>query len=166
MKRAFKGRNTPAIVIAIFALVAAVAGTAIAGPIATSSKRSKKITKAKVIKIADKEIDKKAPGLTVGKANGVKAGSVTQAAFKGNFTLTLDFGSLAPGVCQTLFPTTPVTIANNDAIIETPPRNTPPNGVVTETVNFAPSIAIEACNIQNAGNLDPAPGAFRFTIIG
>jgi hypothetical protein len=160
MKRAFKSRNSPAIVIAIFALVAAVAGSAIAGP-----PTSRKLTKSKVRKIADKEIVKKAPGLTVGKANGVTKGGVTQGSMKGSFVLNLDFGNLAANTCQTLFPSSPVNIADADAIITTPPRNTPPIGTVTQTVNFAPSLAIEACNVT-AAPIDPAAGGYRFVIIG
>ena len=50
-------RPSPAIVVAVMALVAAIAGTAVAGPGATTSK----ITKKKVTKIADNEINKLAP---------------------------------------------------------------------------------------------------------
>jgi hypothetical protein len=164
MNRIIKSRNSPAIVIAIFALVAAVAGSAVAGQVATSSK-SKKLTVAKVKKIVNKQIEKQAPGLTVARAKTVTKGGVTQNSFKGSFVLTLDFGTLSASTCQTLFPASPVSIADADAIITTPPRNTPPIGIVTQTVNFAPSLAIEACNITPVP-IDPAPGGYRFVVIG
>ena len=59
-----RARLSPPVVIAILALVAAVAGTAVAGPGATSSG----LTKKKVRSIADKEIGKLAPGLSVASA--------------------------------------------------------------------------------------------------
>ena len=71
MDRIKRARPSPAILIAALALVAAVAGTAIAGPVATTSKLSKDETK-KVKKIAkkkaNKQIEKKAPGLDVNSA--------------------------------------------------------------------------------------------------
>jgi hypothetical protein len=57
MRHAIGSRYSPAIVIAVLALVAAVAGTAVAGPSATTSA----ITKKKVKKIANKQIDKRFP---------------------------------------------------------------------------------------------------------
>jgi hypothetical protein len=70
MKRKF-GRPSPAIIVAVVALVAALAGTAVAGPGATSSK----LTKAKVKLVAQKQARKvlkqEAPNLTVGAANAL-----------------------------------------------------------------------------------------------
>jgi hypothetical protein len=58
MKRTWKSRPSPALVVAILALVAAVAGTAVAAdPSATTSA----VTKKKVKKIANKQIDKRFP---------------------------------------------------------------------------------------------------------
>ena len=51
-------RPSPAIVVAALALIAALAGTAVAGPGASSSA----ITKSKVKKIANKQINKLLPG--------------------------------------------------------------------------------------------------------
>jgi hypothetical protein len=68
------GRPSPAMIVAALALVLAMAGTAIAGPGAVD-----KITKSKVRSIADKEINKKAPGLTV--ANAAKLGGQAPSAF-------------------------------------------------------------------------------------
>ena len=72
MRHATRFRPSPAFVIAILALVAAVAGTAVAGPVA-----NKGVSKGKAKKIADKEIDKKAPGLSVSHAG--TADSATSA---------------------------------------------------------------------------------------
>lgn len=138
MKRMFISRNSPAIVISILALVAAVAGIAVAST-ATTSKKG--LTPAKVKKIA------------------------RAAVIKGSFVDTIDFSPLAVNTCQTLFRTTPISIASTDSIIVTPGNISPPIGVVTEAVNNAPAgIAIEACN-QTAAVIDPLPGPYRFTLI-
>jgi hypothetical protein len=59
MKRAF-GRPSPAMVVAIVALIAALAGTAFAGGF---------ITKKKAKKVAANQVNKLAPGLSVAHAN-------------------------------------------------------------------------------------------------
>jgi hypothetical protein len=61
-------RPSPAIIVAIVALVAALAGTAVAGPGADTS--AKKVTKAKVKKIANKQINKALPWGTGELASG------------------------------------------------------------------------------------------------
>ena len=80
-------RPSPALIVAVFALVAALAGTAIAGPGASTSK----ITKAKVKKVANKQINKRLPidsaeladnAVTTGKiandaVTGAKLGAIT-----------------------------------------------------------------------------------------
>jgi hypothetical protein len=58
-------RPSPAIVVAVLSLVAALAGSAIASPEATTSA----LTKSKVKKIAKKQIRKLAPSLSVATAN-------------------------------------------------------------------------------------------------
>ncbi|MGH7359024.1 MAG: hypothetical protein ACREJR_09435 [Candidatus Rokuibacteriota bacterium] len=68
MKRLKRARPSPALIVAVVALVAALAGTAVASdPLATSS--AKKVTKKKVKKIADRRINKLAPGLSVDNAD-------------------------------------------------------------------------------------------------
>src|SRR5215211_2535000 len=62
-------RPSPGLLVAVLALVAAVAGTAVAGPAATTSKLGKK----KVAKIADQEINKLAPGLSVAHAESANS---------------------------------------------------------------------------------------------
>jgi hypothetical protein len=57
MSRSISRRPSPALLVAVVALVAALAGTAVAGPGASSSA----ITKAKVKKVANKQINKRLP---------------------------------------------------------------------------------------------------------
>jgi hypothetical protein len=70
-------RQSPAMVVAVVALVAAVAGTAVADPGASTSK----ITKAKVKKVANKQINKRIPWKTADIADGAitapKLGTLT-----------------------------------------------------------------------------------------
>jgi hypothetical protein len=81
-------RPSPAIVIAVLALVAAVAGTAVAGgPGATTSvskKKAKQIAKKQVNKlapgIANQEITERAPGLNVDKVDGFDAAQISPAS--------------------------------------------------------------------------------------
>jgi hypothetical protein len=75
MSRIREGTSSPAIVVAIVALIAAVAGTAVADPGAgtsVSKKKTKQIAKKQVNKlapgIANDEITKRAPGLSVASA--------------------------------------------------------------------------------------------------
>ena len=81
-----RGRPSPAIVLAVIALVFAMAGSAIAGTDALSSK----ITKSKVKKIAKKQINKAAPGLDVKSAKtadkATNADNATNAANAANAT--------------------------------------------------------------------------------
>src|SRR5262249_9249313 len=56
-------RPSPALVVAIVALVAALSGAALAAPVS-----NKGVSKSKAKKIANKEIDKRAPGLSVAHA--------------------------------------------------------------------------------------------------
>jgi hypothetical protein len=67
MRQVGTSRPSPAIVIAILALVAALAGTALAGPDASTSALNKK----KVKKIAKKQVKKLAPGLSVANADAL-----------------------------------------------------------------------------------------------
>jgi len=66
-------RPSAAMLVAVLALVAALAGTAVAG----SDVQSSAINKKKVKKIADKEINKLAPGLSV--AHAATANNATSA---------------------------------------------------------------------------------------
>ncbi len=64
MRRLTHSLPSPVLIVAILALVAGVTGAAVASPVA-----NKAVTKKKVKKIADKEIKKKAPGLSVASAD-------------------------------------------------------------------------------------------------
>lgn len=69
-------RPAPGTVLGLIALIVALAGTAVAGPLATTSVLNKK-DKKQIRKIARAEIAKAAPGLTVGNAaNATNAGTV------------------------------------------------------------------------------------------
>jgi hypothetical protein len=70
-------RPSPALIVAVTALVFAIAGTAIAGPSALS-----KITRGKVKTIAAKQIEEAAPGLSVAEAK--KADTATNATTAAN----------------------------------------------------------------------------------
>ena len=87
MRIILRSRPSPAIIVAVLALVAAVAGTAVAGPTAGSSK----ITKKKVAKIADKEIQKLAPTLNVASANTATTAGTANAAFSTFHNNGIDF---------------------------------------------------------------------------
>ena len=81
MKRIRGSHPSPAIIVAVAALIAALAGTAVAEEATTSAKP---VTKKKVKKIADKRIDKAAPGLTVGNSellDGLDSTEISPAAF-------------------------------------------------------------------------------------
>jgi hypothetical protein len=68
-------RPAPGTVLGLIALIVALAGTAVAGPLATTSVLDKK-DKKQIRKIARAEIAKAAPGLTVGNAtNAAQAGN-------------------------------------------------------------------------------------------
>ncbi len=69
---------SPALIVAVVALVAALGGAAAAQPSA------KKVTTKKVKKIADKEIAKKAPGLSVAHADTADAATTATTADSAN----------------------------------------------------------------------------------
>ena len=75
-----KWRPTPGTVFGLLALVIAVAGTAIAGPLARTSVLNKK-EKKQVKSIANGQINQLAPGLAVAKAeNATNAANASNAA--------------------------------------------------------------------------------------
>jgi hypothetical protein len=71
MKRFSFGRPSPAIIVAVVALVAALAGTAVAGPGASTSKLNKAKVKLVSQKQAKKVLKAEAPNLTVGSAGAL-----------------------------------------------------------------------------------------------
>lgn len=108
MRQSKASRPSPVFIVAVLALVAAFAGTAIAGPDAISNK----VTKSKVKTIAKKQINKAAPGLSVAEAkkaeNAERLGGDPASAFlkstgvrfvKTNSDGTID-AALSKGVTQ------------------------------------------------------------------
>ena len=100
MSRIIRRRPSPSMIVAGAALVVALAGTAIAGPLATKSvlvkaekKQVKKISKNQ----ANLQIDQRAPGLSVANANtvgGLKASDLkTSSAFNQNTTFDSSLGA-------------------------------------------------------------------------
>jgi hypothetical protein len=71
MKRLKFGRPSPAILVAVVALVAALAGTAVAGPGAETSKLTKAKVKLVSQKQARKVLKQEAPNLEVGSATAL-----------------------------------------------------------------------------------------------
>ncbi len=68
-------RSSPSIVVAVLALVAALGGAAIASPAAQQA-----VSKKKVKKIADKEINRLAPGLSVASAETADSANSAETA--------------------------------------------------------------------------------------
>jgi hypothetical protein len=87
MRRHIDGwRPSSGVLVGVLALVAAVAGTAVAGPGATTSKLSKK----KVVKIADREINKLAPGLSVAHAQSANTATHADTATSADKAVSAD----------------------------------------------------------------------------
>ncbi len=80
MESSVTRRPSPAIVVAILALVAALAGTAIAGTNVLTKPVSKKVVK----KIATKQVKKLAPGLAVASANTAGHAGAADTAGRAN----------------------------------------------------------------------------------
>jgi len=81
-------RNSPVLLVAALALVAAVAGTAVAGPTADTS-----VSKKKTKKIANKEIDKRLPLGT----DDIADGAVTEEKIEGGLLQPAAFGIVNSG---------------------------------------------------------------------
>jgi hypothetical protein len=79
-RRVRDSRPSPGLLLAVLALVAALAGTAVAGPGASTSK----ITKKKVAAIADQEINRLAPGLSVAHARSADTATNADHALSAN----------------------------------------------------------------------------------
>jgi hypothetical protein len=97
MEKLRTSRPSPAIALAVLAIVAALAGTAIAGPDGSTSA----LTKSKVKKIATKQVNRLAPGLSVAHAtsadtatNATTADSAAQAETADNATKALNADEL------------------------------------------------------------------------
>ena len=93
MSQIKNARPSPAMVIAVLALIAAIAGTAIADPFATkgiSAKKTKKIAK----NVANKQITKRAAGLTVGNANSLGGTPASAYGLKPDWVLVNAAGGI------------------------------------------------------------------------
>jgi hypothetical protein len=104
MKRLKFGRPSPAILVAVVALVAALAGTAVAGPGAVSSALNKSKVKLISQKQARKVLKQEAPNLSVGSATAltnleyVRSSSTTvNPAQNASATATCPAGKYATG---------------------------------------------------------------------
>ena len=122
MKRFTHSRPSPALAVAALALVAALAGTAVAGPGASTSA----ITKAKVKKVSNKQITKRAPGLSVAHADTATTANTASSANTANNATTADkannvLSATVGGGCTVLEATQPGTTAT--AVSTTPPAS-------------------------------------------
>jgi hypothetical protein len=79
-----KWRPSPAFAVAILALLAATMGTAVAGPGASTSAISKKKVTRIAATVANQEIDKRAPGLSVASANTANSADRANTANSAN----------------------------------------------------------------------------------
>jgi type II secretory pathway pseudopilin PulG len=182
-------RPSPAIVVAIMALVAAVAGTAVAGPGATSSK----ITKKKVTKIAqnvaNQQISARESGLRVAHAvtsdnanNANTANTATNATNATNAQKAADADALSgntivaegdidgPGALGgngcTSVPATATGAQAGDHVLVTPPAGWPTydigfSGRVTGPNQVAYDLCNDTATLQNFGTAPP----IRFLVI-
>jgi hypothetical protein len=89
MSQIKKARPSPAMVVALLALIAAVAGTAIADPFADKS-----ISAKKTKKIANKQITKRAGGLTVGNAKNLGGTPASAYGLKPDWVLVNAAGGI------------------------------------------------------------------------
>ena len=162
--------------IALVALVAAVAGTAVAGPGADTSK----VTKAKVKKVANKQINKRLPWKTADIADAavttpkIADGAVTSGKFFLSVVQEHNFGLVdqsnctgQPGQSPTLSISTPG-IAATDHVLVTPPPGFADTFVLTAVPDPANNrVVVSACNNFFAGSGDPdgAGGPYKVLVI-
>jgi hypothetical protein len=180
MERLRGRKPSPAMVVSIIALVFALAGSAAAGVATVSvlSKKEKKQTRT----IARDEINKAAPGLSVGNAvnaqtansaqsaGALAAGGLKQSAFKLSVVVTLDYPSIPTQSCDTLDSDTGpglgglAGVAGTDAIIATPDVLKMPQ-ITFVAGNLNPGVYFDACN-PTAAPIDPQPFSVRVNTIG
>jgi len=180
MQRLRGRKPSPAMVVSIIALAFAVAGSAVAG-VATISVLSKK-EKKQTRNIANSEIDKRAPGLSVANAQSaanatnaqsagaLAGGGLKQSAFKLSVVVTLDYPFLPAHTCDTLdSAVTPELgalsgVEGTDAIIATPSPTKMPQ-ITFVAGNLDPGVYFDACNPTDGG-IDPQPFSVRVNTIG
>jgi len=164
-----RGRKpSPAMVISIIALVFALAGSAAAG-VATISVLTKK-EKKQTRNIADSEVNKLAPGLSVKSAGALADGGLKQSAFKLSAVVTLDYPSIPAQSCDTLdSDVSPglgalAGVAGTDAIIATPSPTKMPQ-ITFVAGNLDPGVYFDACN-PGSGAINPQPFTVRVNTVG
>ena len=177
MRGITRPRLNPALIVAVLALVAALAGTAVAtDPIATDSA----VTKKKVKKIANKQINKRLPWKTADLADGAVTtpkladGAVTSEKFFLSVVQNHDFGLVdqsnctgQPGQSPTLSISTPG-ITATDHVLVTPPPGFADTFVLTAVPDPANNrVVVSACNNFFAGSGDPdgAGGPYKVLVI-
>jgi hypothetical protein len=163
MRRIIESRPSPAIIIAVVALVAAVAGTAIAGPSATTSA----VTKSKVKKIANKQIDKRLP------LSGaeIEDGSLDDQDLGRVVTGSFNMGSLTAGTCANgdflNFPD-----ADDQDLILVTPTGTGipetnfdvPGELIMLGIPHSGEGHLKVCNVSG-GSIDPDTVTYRAVLI-
>src|SRR5262245_52191117 len=167
MERPRGRKPSPAMVVSIIALIFALAGSAAAG-VATISALSKK-EKKQTRNIADSEVNKLAPGLSVKSAGALADGGLKQSAFKLSVVVTLDYPSIPAQSCDTLDSDGPglgalAGVAGTDAIIANPNQLKMPQ-ITFVAGNLSPGVYFDACN-PTAGAIDPQPFSVRVNTIG
>lgn len=160
MRKVLRSLRSPAVVISILALVAGITGAAVAGPIASTSKLTKK-DKKQVRKIADNEINKLVPTLT---AKSVGPGGVTQTAFQKKLAVSIDLPPLAGGDCDTLDVPGLTGVSGTSAIIMTPPSEKPVGWTTLAGHLNSGGVYLDFCNIDGFTS-DPDPGTYVFDVI-
>jgi hypothetical protein len=165
---------SPAIVVAVLALLAALVGTAVAGPGAGTSA----ITKAKVKKVAKKQINKRLPWETGDIADAavtapkIADGAVTSGKFFLSVVQNHDFGLVEasnctgrPGQSPTLLIPAPG-ITATDHVLVTPPPGFADTFVLTAVPDPANNqVVVSACNNFFAGSGDPDAGGGPYKIL-
>jgi len=163
MRSVLRSLRSPAVIISILALVAGITGAAVAGPLASTSKLSKK-DKKKVRNIAASEIVKLAPGLSVKSASSVGSGGVTQKSFSKVITVSLDFPTEAAGSCDTVSPAALDSVPPDSTVIMTPPQQKPIGWTVAAGTFLDHGVFVDFCDIDG-GTTNPPAGIYRFNVI-
>jgi hypothetical protein len=170
---------SPALVMATLALVAAMTGAAVASPGGTTSK----LTKSKVKKIANKQITKAAPGLSVAHANTAGTANTATGAENANAldgldstafprivateTVNRDLGSIPGNACQSQILTSGSFsgVEPGDVSLVFPTGSIPPFVPFGTRQNTAGQAAFTICNYSESASGDPPPLDFKVMVL-